>query len=159
MISLRKCAAMLLLLATSCTQVLAQPLTQTEVNMRTSDKWAIEEIKNYIEVDVEITFYTSLICENTSYGAVDAQSNPLKWGTIAMPRDYKLGTKVEFDGIEGTFYGTDRGSKKHIRIKDDGTVRIDMFIPRKYGESDSVYFKRVNNYGRYKTTAKIYLED
>lgn len=115
----------------------------------------IEEEKKYKEIDCEITFYTSLICENTKYGSVDAMSNPLRWGTIAIPRDYKLGTKFEFEGIDGTFVGTDRGSKKHIRIKEDGVVRIDMFIPRKKGESDDQYYKRVNGYGRFKTKGKI----
>lgn len=114
--------------------------------------------KEYIEIDCEITFYTSLLCENTQYGAVDAQSNPLKWGMIAIPRDYELGTKFEFDGIDGTFTGTDRGSKKSIRIKNDGVIRIDMFIPRNKGESDSAYYQRVNNYGRFKTKGRILIE-
>ncbi|MGL5690525.1 MAG: hypothetical protein ACRDD8_06845, partial [Bacteroidales bacterium] len=120
------------------------------------ERWSIEEevVEDY-PFNVEITFYTSLACENGPYGAVDAQGSDLKFGTIAVPREYKLGTSFEFEGIDGIFYGTDRGSKKHIRTKEDGTIRVDMFIPRIKSESDSSYYKRVNNYGRYKTKGRM----
>lgn len=139
-----------------------EPKTADDFNKAMSERFSIiekdkkeETKKEYIEVDCEITFYTSLLCENTHYGAVDAQSNPLKWGTIAIPRDYELGTKFEFDGIDGTFTGTDRGSKKHIKVKSNGVIRIDMFVPRNKGESDDSYYERVNNYGRFKTKGRI----
>lgn len=129
------------------------------------ERWYIEdnyqeEEKKYIEIDVELSFYTSLIEENTSHGSVDAQGNPLEWGTIAVPRSIELGTKFDIEGYEGTtFVARDRGSKKHIRIKEDGTYRIDMFVPRKDGEDDDTYWERVNNYGKVKRKAKMYIEE
>lgn len=117
----------------------------------------IEE--KHIEIDVEISFYTSLVEENTVLGGIDAQGNPLVWGTLAVPRSVELGTKFEIEGYEGTtFVARDRGSVKHIRIKEDGTYRIDLFVPRKQGENDSQYWTRVNNYGKIKRKAKMFIE-
>lgn len=119
-----------------------------------------EEEEEYVEIDVEISFYTALKEENSPHGGVDAQGNPLIWSTIAVPRSVELGTLFDIDGYEGTtFVARDRGSKKHIRIKEDGTYRIDMFIPRKSGENDREYWQRVNDYGKIKRKAKMYIED
>ena len=129
------------------------------------DRWfnIIENLpqsKEYVEIEVEITFYTSLIEENTSWGGVDAEGNPLIWGTLAVPRSVALGTKFEIEGYEGTiFTARDRGGKNHIKIKENGTYRVDMFIPRNKNEDDNQYWKRVNDYGRITRTAKMYIEE
>lgn len=117
-----------------------------------------EEEKNYKEVTVEISFYTDLTEENSSLGGIDAQGNPLVWGTIAVPREVPLGTKFEIEGYDNIFVARDRGSINHIRIKEDGTYRIDLFVPRKSGENNKSYWKRVNNYGKITRKAKIYTE-
>lgn len=140
----------------------------TEISQQIGyDRWfnVIESVdkndgKKFVEINVEISFYTSLIEENTSLGGIDAQGNPLTWGTIAVPRSVALGTKFEIEGYEGTtFVARDRGSVKHIRIKEDGTYRIDMFIPRKKGENNNQYWQRVNAYGKIKRKAKMYIEN
>ncbi len=113
------------------------------------------EIQNKTPINIELTFYTGLVCENTIHGAVDAIGNDLKYGTVAIPRDFELGTQFEIDGYNGTFNGTDRGSIYHIRVKDDGTIRLDMFIPRNDGESDDAWWERVNAMGRIHTTGYI----
>ena len=119
-----------------------------------------EAKKNGKTINIEISFYTDLIEENSHLGGIDAQGNPLIWGTIAVPRSVELGTKFEIKGYEGTtFVARDRGSIKHIRIKEDGTYRIDMFIPRQNGEDDDQYWLRVNNLGKVKTTALMYKEE
>lgn len=127
------------------------------------DRWfniVEEEEQKYIDINVEISFYTALVEENTYLGGIDAQGNPLVWGTLAVPRSVKLGTKFEIEGYEGTtFVARDRGSVKHIRIKEDGTYRIDLFVPRKQGENDYQYWKRVNDYGKIKRKAKMYIEE
>lgn len=96
-----------------------------------------------IEVNFKISFYTSLACENTKYGAVDAMGNSLKYGTIAVPKNIPLKSKFHIDDEE--FVARDRGGK--IKWIDENTMKIDIFIPRKKGESDSQYYKRVNNMG------------
>lgn len=96
-----------------------------------------------IEVSFKVSYYTSLACENTKYGAVDALGNPLVYGTIAVPKDVPLKSKFVVNGEE--FVARDRGSK--IKWIDSNTMKIDMFIPRNKGESDNAYYKRVNNMG------------
>lgn len=138
------------------------PKTANEQNETMKARWNIEEeIEkdcNCYGIDVEMSFYTSLIEENTSYGSVDAQGNPLTFGTIAIPRDIALGTRLHINNV-GDFVGRDRGSRKHIRIKEDGTWRIDVFIPRIKGETDNQYWRRVNNYGKVKERASVYCDN
>lgn len=100
---------------------------------------------NRIKVDFLISFYTSLACENTKYGAVDAMSTPLKFGTIAVPKDIPLKSKFYIDGYDYEFEARDRGGK--VVWTKGGEMKIDIFIPRKKGESDNAYYKRVNNMG------------
>ncbi len=113
------------------------------------------EVQNKTPIDIELTFYTGLVCENTIHGAVDAIGNDLEYGTIAIPRDFEIGTQFEIDGYDGVFTGTDRGSVHHIKVKDDGTIRLDMFIPRNDGESDNAWWARVNAMGRVNTKGYI----
>lgn len=164
--SLRKAKAMLLgsLLLIGGEQVVYAENIQAKEQIGYERYYGIiektEEEKKYVEIDVEISFYTSLQEENSPHGGIDAQGNQLVWSTIAVPRSVSLGTKFEIEGYEGTtFVARDRGSVKHIRIKEDGTYRIDMFIPRKSGETDREYWLRTNNYGKIKRTAKMYIED
>ena len=106
-------------------------------------------------IDIECSFYTNLFEENGTHGK-DALGNPLIFGCVAIPYELSLGTKLEIDLYPNTiFIGNDRGSKKHIRITEDGTYRIDVFIPRQSGESDYSYLNRVNNMGKVKTTGRI----
>lgn len=120
-----------------------------------NDRWNIQEIQyeeeEWIPIDLHISYYTDLLCENTSYGSVDAMGKQLKYGTLAIPRELPLGTRFKIDGHDTIFTGTDRGSKKHIRFIDDKTMKIDLFIPRQNGENNSQYYNRVNDMGITKT--------
>lgn len=134
--------------------------TEEEVNQIAIDRYNIEEQEEYIEIECELSYYTTLNCEN-GYGAIDAQGNKLKFTTIAIPREVSLGTEFSFDVFEGVrFTGTDRGSKKHIRIrKEDGVYRIDVCIERIKGESNEEYKSRVNAMGKTKTKGKMYIKE
>ena len=106
-------------------------------------------------IDIECSFYTNLFEENGTH-CKDALGNLLTFGCVAIPYELDLGTKLEIDLYPNTtFIGNDRGSKKHIRITEDGTYRIDVFIPRQYGESEFEYLTRVNNMGKVKTIGRI----
>ena len=133
-----------------------EPKTAHEMNLAMKDRFSIEEDnkEEWIDVKIKISFYTDLKCENSSLGSVDAQGNKLIYGTLAVPRDMELGTEFTIDGYEGMFIARDRGSSKYIKWLDDTTVKIDMFIPRKNGESNKDYFKRVNSLGIVETTGR-----
>lgn len=126
------------------------------------DRWreVVESIEyeEYVEVDCELTFYTSLaVCNSAENVGKNAIGGYLTETSIAIPRNsMPFGTKVEIDGY-GVRYADDVGHKDYIKIKEDGTYRFDIFIPRLDGESDETYHKRIMNMGRVRTTAKIYL--
>lgn len=141
---------------------LAEYRTAEDLNKIMAERYNIiedTEEDEWISVNLHISYYTDLIYENSSHGAVDAKGNKLKFGTIAIPRDLPLGTEFKIEGYDNIFYGTDRGSKKYIKWldKEKTTMKIDMFIPRNKGESESAYFKRVNMKGITKTTGKYKL--
>lgn len=134
--------------------------TKEEVEfVSTIAEMAIEEQKKWVEVDIHITYYTGLICENTHHGSVDAQGGSLKYGTIAIPRNIPLGTIFQIDGFDTEFVGRDRGSKKYIKWIDENTMKIDMYIPPKKNESDSAYYNRVNAMGITKTKGKYLIKE
>lgn len=85
-----------------------------------------------------VTYYTDLNSEN-GYGAVNCLGEKLEHTMIAS-NYYKLGTKIKIDGV--TYEVRDRGSSRFNNPK-----RLDMFIPRNKGESNSEYYKRVNAMG------------
>ena len=120
-----------------------------------------EEVKvksEWINVNLHVSYYTDLPIENTpNKPTTDAQGNKLIKSTIAIPRDLPLGTKFIIDGFDGEYVGRDRGSKKYIKWLSEDTMKIDMHIPRNKGESDSTYYKRVNNMGVTKTTGRYKL--
>ena len=135
------------------TMVSVQTYGQEITYSRFTDTYVGEIITT--PIDIECSFYTSTLIENGTHGK-DALGNTLTFGCVAIPYELSLGTKLEIDIYPNTtFVGNDRGSKKHIRITENGTYRIDIFIPRQYGESDYIYLNRVNNMGKVKTTGRI----
>lgn len=139
--------------------LMASPI---DSNAIMSERYSIQENHlltedmDYKEIDVVLSFYTDLNCEN-GFGSIDAMGNTLVDGTIAIPREIPLGTQFTFEEYPNKlFIGTDRGSKKHIRITSDNVYRIDMFIPRPSGYSDSEYHEYVNNMGKLKTKGRMY---
>ena len=62
-----------------------------------------------------------------------------------------LGTKIYVKG-HGVKTVEDRGSQKHFAELN----RIDIFVPRREGETDEAYYKRVNNLGRKKLKGYIF---
>lgn len=112
------------------------------------EKQRIEEEKaKYIEIDFILTFYTSLNCEN-GYGAVTCRGENLVEGIVAS-NYYPLGTIINLDKY-GEVIVADRGSKNF-----NSNNRLDVYIPREYGESEYQYYKRVNKMGKQKVKGKI----
>lgn len=100
------------------------------------------------ELDITLTFYTSLPEENGGFNGINCSGEKLTAGTVAnnvLPLGTEIYTK-EF----GTLTVSDRGGDNFNTIN-----RLDVYIPREDGESDQDYFRRVNNMGRVKVKGYI----
>lgn len=87
-----------------------------------------------------LTFYTSLIDENTKYGPITCNGNRLSEGMVAnniLPQGTKISTK-EFGELVVADKGGDNFNKSY---------RLDVYISRNYGENDYQYKKRVEAMG------------
>ena len=91
-------------------------------------------------VQMTLTFYGDFAHENGGYSGIDAQGNKLVAGTVAS-NVYSFGTQFYFNGQVYTV--RDRGGSNF-----NSSNRLDVFVPRKSGESDSSYAKRIRQYGR-----------
>lgn len=125
-------------------QIKKQEEAQIQKQKSEEEKKNTPEYKEFI-----LTFYTSLESENSSAGAVTCQNKPLVAGGVAnnvIPQN----TKIYLEGY-GQVTVNDKGSDKYFGTDN----RLDVYIPREPGESDSQYFKRVNNYGIQKVQGYI----
>lgn len=95
---------------------------------------------NRTPVTMTLTFYGDFAHENGGYAGIDAQGNKLAAGTVAS-NTYPFGTKFELNGQ--VFTVRDRGGSNF-----NSSNRLDVFVPRKSGESNSAYAKRIREYGR-----------
>ena len=116
-----------------------------------SEKTGID-VSGYIEVTFEVSFYSDLNCEN-GFGNITATGKTLEDGMIAN-NFLEFGTKIYVEGL-GLKTVEDRGSYKYFYDVD----KIDVFVPRNYGESDGEYYKRVNNLGRKNMVGYILLSE
>lgn len=97
---------------------------------------------NYLTpINFHVSFYSDLNCEN-GYENLTATGEVLSDGMVAN-NHFKFGTQLYIKGF-GLKTVKDRGSKKYFSKKNN----VDIFIPRNKGETDSEYYKRVNNMGR-----------
>lgn len=106
------------------------------------------DIKDYKKVDMKCSYYTSLAVENGGYEGLTYKGENLEFGMVANNR-YPLNTKILVGDTLKTV--KDIGAESHF----GNYERLDVFVPRNPGESDSEYLKRVNNYG--KNTVESYV--
>lgn len=92
------------------------------------------KIEKLIPMTWKVSYYTSLNCENSKYGAVTATGEKLRYGFVAN-NHLKFGTKILVDGNLKVV--KDRGSNKYF----GNSNAIDVFVPRIKGESDYKYYK------------------
>lgn len=100
------------------------------------------------ELDITLTFYTSLGEENGGFSGINCSGKRLTPGTVAnnvLPLGTEIYTK-EF----GTLTVSDRGGNNFNTIS-----RLDVYVPREAGESDKDYLIRVNNMGRVKVKGYV----
>lgn len=113
-----------------------------ELEKQKAEKERTEKEKTFI-----LTFYTSLDCEN-GYGAITCRGQKLQDGIVAN-NVLPLGTKIQLENI-GEVVVSDRGGADF-----NSSNRLDVFVPRRHGESESHYYNRVNNMGRVKVKGTI----
>ena len=94
----------------------------------------------------ELTYYTDLPIENGGYTTTAIQTE-LRHGVVAS-NYYPIGTKININGT--TYTVEDRGGSEF-----NSPNRLDVLVERKSGESDSEYYRRVNNMGRKQVRGKI----
>lgn len=103
----------------------------------------------HTKLTFELSFYTDLNCEN-GYGNLTASGKILKDGMIAN-NFLPFGTKVYLEDY-GMKTVEDVGSEEYFT----SINKIDVLVPRNYGESDGEYYRRVNNMGRRYVTGYIF---
>ena len=108
--------------------------------------------RNQIEKNAIITYYAELPNEFGG-GSVTASGKQVQDGFIAAPNEYEFGTEIVFDGK--TYTVEDRGG--YINTLEDGTLRLNIFVPRLDGESDIDYNNRVLQMGVVETI--VYIND
>lgn len=88
--------------------------------------------EKFIKINAELTAYCD--CEECSeeWGDITAMQTKTRVGVVAAPKEIKLGSKIyipmlkDYTG-DGIFSVEDRGGA--VKIKDDGTYIIDIWIP------------------------------
>lgn len=118
----------------------------------------------YEEIECELTFYTDLYSCNGSDDKLTASGAILNSKTVAVPRKkgstkpvFPFGTNIVIEGI-GERIVEDTGNPNYLKIKEDGTYILDVYVPRNKGEKDKAYKKRILEMGRVTTTAKVYID-
>lgn len=91
-------------------------------------------------ITLKLSFYGDGADENGGYAGMDAQSGKLRAGTVAS-NVYPFGTQFYINGQ--IFTVRDRGGS-HF----DSPDRIDVFVPRRNGETKEEYKRRIREYGR-----------
>lgn len=104
----------------------------------------------YRKYTMELSFYSDLNCEN-GYGNLTATGEILSPGMVAN-NQLPFGTKVYMEKGYGMKTVKDRGSHRYF----GNVTKFDVFVPRKSGESDGAYYRRVNNMGRVNVTGYIF---
>lgn len=111
--------------------------TSTSTTVKKTTTLSSDSDKNW--KTFTLTFYTNLPSENGGY-TITASGKSLKFGMVAS-NYYPLGKKIYLTGY-GTMTVEDRGGSNF-----NNSYRLDVFIPRKSGESNTTYLRRVNNLG------------
>ena len=97
-------------------------------------------------IEMTLTFYGDGADENGGYAGITAWGEKLRGGMVAS-NVYPKGTRFEMNGM--IFTVADRGGSGF-----NSKNRLDVFVPRKSGESNSAYKARISEYGKRTVTMK-----
>ena len=122
-----------------------------EEKKRKEEEEKLNHRRNFI-----VTYYGATYNECGNNHFITASGVSVEEGHIAVPRNIPFGSKIILEGKE--YIATDTGNPKYICELSDGTLRVDVFIERQYGENDYQYEKRVNNMGAKRIVGELYLK-
>ena len=123
-----------------------------EEKKRKEEEEKLNHRRNFI-----VTYYGATYNECGNNHFITASGVPVEEGHMAVPRNIPFGSKIILEGKE--YIATDTGNPKYICELSDGTLRVDVFVGRQYGENDYQYEKRVNNMGTKKIEGELYLNN
>ena len=123
-----------------------------EEKKRKEEEEKLNHRRNFI-----VTYYGATYNECGNNHFITASGVPVEEGHIAVPRNIPFGSKIILEGKE--YIATDTGNSKYICELSDGSLRVDVFVGRQYGENDYQYEKRVNNMGTKKIEGELYLNN
>lgn len=107
-------------------------------------------VVDYEEIYFTLSFYTDCPSENIP-GKITTDCVGRKLVSYGVANNlFDLGQHLYIEGF-GYKEVRDKGSNKHF----NNYNKLDVFVPREYGESDDQYLYRVNNIG--KITKKSYI--
>ena len=123
-----------------------------EEKKRKEEEEKLNHRRNFI-----VTYYGATYNECGNNHFITASGVPVEEGHMAVPRNIPFGSKIILEGKE--YIATDTGNPKYICELSDGSLRVDLFVGRQYGENDYQYEKRVNNMGTKKIEGELYLNN
>ena len=131
-------------------------MEQVEKDKAKLEKKKAEEAKRQKELEEQkknepqlqtfvLTYYGLLSSECGNTKGITASGKRISRGMIASPPQLKFGTRIMIEGNE--YVVEDRGSSKYIKVNNDGSIRLDVYLPKIDGESDNEYYKRIQSKG------------
>lgn len=103
-------------------------------------RWLEQNTKTFV-----LTYYGSTVNECGNDLGITASGKKVQSGMVASPPCLSFGTQIQIG--DNVYVVEDRGHPDFIKQNNDGSIRLDVYIPRLSGESTAQYEKRVNDMG------------
>ena len=115
-------------------------LRKEEEKRQAHQRWLEQNTKTFV-----LTYYGSTVNECGNDLGITASGKKVQSGMVASPPCLSFGTQIQIG--DNVYVVEDRGHPDFIKQNNDGSIRLDVYIPRLSGESTSQYEKRVNDMG------------
>ena len=103
-------------------------------------RWLEQNTKTLV-----LTYYGRTVNECGNDLGITASGKKVQSGMVASPPCLSFGTQIQIG--DNVYVVEDRGHPDFIKQNNDGSIRLDVYIPRLSGESTAQYEKRVNDMG------------
>ena len=111
-----------------------------EERRQAHQRWLEQNTKTFV-----LTYYGSTVNECGNDLGITASGKKVQSGMVASPPCLSFGTQIQIG--DNVYVVEDRGHPDFIKQNNDGSIRLDVYIPRLSGESTAQYEKRVNDMG------------